>query len=291
MSQLILTRGIPASGKTTYAKVWVTNAPNRVRVNRDDIRFQLYGVYFGPPIDEDVVTRVQRAMINAALSLGNDVIVDDTNLNDKFLKRLVGVGHRAQAEVKIMDFEIDLKEALRRNAARERQVPEDVIRKFHDKFSNRKEIDLTPPTLNKYEGTPGKPKAYGFDIDGTIAKMSGRSPYEWHRVGEDSPVDHVISTAQALSSAGYKILVMSGRDGSCYDITQSWMDSNGMPYDEFVMRAAGDMRPDNVVKAELFDTHIRDNFDVKAIYDDRDQVVEAWRSMGIPCYQVAAGDF
>jgi hypothetical protein len=28
-----------------------------------------------------------------------------------------------------------------------------------------------------------------------------------------------------------------------------------------------------------------------AVFDDRDKVVAMWRSMGVPCFQVAPGDF
>lgn len=291
MTRLILTRGIPASGKSTYAKVWVTAAPNRVRVNRDDLRFMMYGVYFGEPIDEQVVTKIQHGLVVSALKAGNDVIVDDTNLVDNFVRKLVQLGHRYCADVTVKDFDISLGEAIARNWSRDRKVPEDVIRTMHSRYTSRKDIDVTAPVVRKYDGTPGKPDAYLFDIDGTIAQMN-RSPYEWRRVGDDTPINHVIEVVNSLSLANYKIVFMSGRDGSCEQITRDWLDANIFwDYDNLFMRAAGDMRADNIIKAELFDTYVRDNYNVMAVFDDRDQVVDAWRSMGIPCYQVAPGDF
>lgn len=295
MTKLILTRGAPASGKTTYAKQWVSMAPKRVRINRDDLRFSMYGLYFGDPIDENAVTKVQHAMVVAALKAGNSVIVDDTNLNERFAKKLIALGHRHGAEVEVIDFEVPLKELLRRNEARtlteNRHVPEDVVRKFHSTFSGRKTLDVTPPVIRPYNGTPGKPMAYLFDIDGTLAKMSGRSPYEWHRVGEDTAIDHVVQIAHALASDGYAIVFLSGRDGSCYDITSEWIRDEVMDMAYLFMRTAKDQRPDNIIKAELFDAHVRDRWNVQGVFDDRDQVVDMWRAMGIPCYQVAPGDF
>lgn len=175
MVELVLTRGIPASGKTTYAKVWVQSPPKRVRINRDDLRFQMYGLYFGDPIDENTVTKVQHSMIAAALKGGNSVIVDDTNLNDKFARKLVTLGHRHGANVRVVDMEIDLQEALLRNKIRTemegRHVPDDVIRKMHGAFVNRKPLDTTSPVIRPYNGTPGKDKAIIVDIDGTLARM------------------------------------------------------------------------------------------------------------------------
>lgn len=291
MQEMVITRGIPASGKSTAARVWANAAPKRVRINRDDIRFQLYGVYFGGLIDEQVVSKVQHAMIDAALKAGNSVIIDDTNLVDKFVKKLFKIGHKHGVPIRIWDFPIDLKTALERNAARERKVPEDVIRQFHDRFSNRKELDVSAPVITPYAGTPDKPDAIIVDIDGTLATMKGRSPYEWQRVGEDTVVENVKRTVNALYCEEFTVIILSGRDGECYDITRKWLEDNDIAFDHFWMRAAGDQRADNIIKAELFDNHIRDNFDVKFVIDDRDQVVEMWRAMGLQCFQVAPGDF
>jgi hypothetical protein len=57
------------------------------------------------------------------------------------------------------------------------------------------------------------------------------------------------------------------------------------------MRPAGDMRKDAIVKRELFDRHVRDRYDVTCILDDRSQVVDMWRSLGLTCLQVAPGEF
>lgn len=291
MQEMILTRGIPASGKSTFAKVWVNAAPKRVRVNRDDIRFQMYGVYFGDPIDENVVTKVQQGMIEAAFKAGNSVIVDDTNLVEKFAKGLIRLAHKYQVPVVVRDFPVSLSVALQRNRDRDRKVPEDVIRKMHDRFQGLKPFDVTPPVVRPYNGTQDKPDAWIFDIDGTLAKMEGRSPYDWMRVGEDSPIEQVIEVAQALSAAGYQIIFLSGRDGVCYDITIDWIIEEVMETDHLYMRAPDDQRADNIVKAELFDNHVRDNWNVRGVFDDRDQVVTMWRQMGLQCFQVAPGDF
>lgn len=57
------------------------------------------------------------------------------------------------------------------------------------------------------------------------------------------------------------------------------------------MRADGDGRKDAVVKRELFDKHVRHEYNVVAVLDDRQQVVDMWRSLGLTCLQVAPGDF
>jgi hypothetical protein len=57
------------------------------------------------------------------------------------------------------------------------------------------------------------------------------------------------------------------------------------------MREYGDQRKDSIVKAEIFDQEIRGRYHVVAVFDDRDQVVRMWRSLGLTVFQVAEGNF
>jgi hypothetical protein len=57
------------------------------------------------------------------------------------------------------------------------------------------------------------------------------------------------------------------------------------------MREAGDSRKDSIVKQELYERHIKPSYDVFVVLDDRNQVVDMWRSLGLVCLQVAPGDF
>ena len=87
------------------------------------------------------------------------------------------------------------------------------------------------------------------------------------------------------------VIVMSGRDESCRTETERWLNKHNIPFDFLFMRPEGDMRKDNIIKHELFNKYVRDNYDVKFVLDDRQQVVDMWRKMGITCLQVAEGDF
>ena len=85
MAKIILCRGIPASGKSFYAKQWVLEDPeHRVRFNNDDIRNML-GKYWVPN-REVLVSNLKKEFINSAMSLGYDIIIDNMNLNPKEIK-------------------------------------------------------------------------------------------------------------------------------------------------------------------------------------------------------------
>lgn len=292
--QLILTRGIPASGKTTWAKAWVEEDPERrIRLNRDDLRQMLHGKRHGLTYaQEQGITEIQRATARDALARGVSVVVDDTNLRARFAREWM-----ALHPVTFQDFEISLEVALVQNMRREHPVAPDVVKSFYDRFTRRGFLPAPPEPDEQQHGATYVPdwdldQAYIFDIDGTLAHIvpGGRSPYDGHRVGEDTVDEHVAGLLRHLE-ATYHVVIMSGRDETHRAITERWLLDNAIPYDELHMRPAGDTRKDHVVKAELFDQHIRHRFNVLGVFDDRNRVVAGWRGMGLTTYQVAEGNF
>lgn len=313
--KLILTRGIPASGKDTWARNWVSENPGwRVRVNRDDERFQTYGVYhFEGPKDvvrhmEETMTLLETAKVEAALKAKMSVVLSDTNLTHKFAKEWLRLGKKLGVAVEFKDFDISLDEALARNRKRGdeggRFVPEDVIRSFYQRFVNRKTGKLNPypvldPTfevvLRKYERRGDRPYALCVDIDGTIADMKecGRSPFDWPRVGEDTPHYDVIDFIKRVESTGVQLIFLSGRDAVCRPETEEWLLEHVQPEGDLLlyMRPEDDGRGDEIVKPEMFWKYVGENWDVIGVVDDRQKVVDRWRSMGLRVYQVAPGNF
>jgi predicted kinase len=135
MLELVINRGIPGSGKSTYAREWVLKpGTRRARVNRDDIRMQLYGVEFGVPIEETVVTAVEDQMINTLLSEGVSVIIDDCNISQRYINRFTKMGEKHGAEVRVNLINVDLATALDRNSKRDRFVPTHVIQDMYKRL-------------------------------------------------------------------------------------------------------------------------------------------------------------
>jgi len=143
------------------------------------------------------------------------------------------------------------------------------------------------------------PTAYLFDLDGTLADLTHRlhhiqsDPKNWDAFFaacvDDEPIQHVAEIARALMRY-HRIVIVSGRSDQVRSETVRWLNDHHIPYWSIYMRKAGDHRADHVIKKELFD-EIRQAYDIQAVFDDRQQVVDMWRSEGIPCLQVAAGNF
>lgn len=297
--KLVVFRGLPGSGKTTLAQQWVAeDRERRARVNRDDLRAMLHQGYVSGDV-ERAVAKARDALIRALLRRGFDVASDDTNLPSRVVRdlRRIAVTEGAEFEVRdLTDVEVDV--CIERDAARDRTVGEQVIRDMYMRFVKGKPFPLPiadepeDAKVRPYVPDLSLPPAVIVDVDGTVALMSGRSPYDESRVHEDRPNVPVVDTVKALRDSGMEIVFMSARTEGCWDATFDWLYEHVGP--EFrgpFMRKIGDMRKDSVVKAELFDEEVRDYFNVRLVLDDRDQVVSLWRSLGLPCFQVADGDF
>ena len=133
MPKLLILQGIPASGKSTFAREWVNEDPsNRIIVNRDSIR-EMLGPYWMPS-REKLVTGIEDDVITNGLFQGYDVCVDATNLNPKTVRKLMSYENYNDCEIEFKYFKISLEEAIERDKNRSRSVGEKVIRDFYKKY-------------------------------------------------------------------------------------------------------------------------------------------------------------
>jgi predicted kinase len=136
MPKIYATIGLPGSGKSTHAYQQCADGTAR-RVNRDDLRYSLYGVYYGDPIDEQVVSRWQDFLVGEALAEGLDVWIDDTNLSGRARKHVRELAQTHGVEVEWVDFtDVNIDVCIIRDALRERTVGEAVIRDMWDRYLN-----------------------------------------------------------------------------------------------------------------------------------------------------------
>lgn len=154
---------------------------------------------------------------------------------------------------------------------------------------------------------------YIFDLDGTLANAEHRTHHisgptkDWRSFFaaciRDAPIYAVIRTLQTLRKQGAEIWIWTGRSDEVLTQTLEWLADYGIADgrtwrwdrvdgNRFRMRKAGDHRPDHDLKAEWL--ACVDQYDRKRIvaaFEDRSRVVDMWRANGVPCFQVAPGDF
>jgi predicted kinase len=290
---IILTIGISNSGKTTFTREFVKENPMYTDINRDDMRVAFfcggdqseYVNYKFSQGREQMITTVAEVRARCAITSGQGVIISDTNLNatTRDFWKAFAEEHNVPYEEKI--FPVDLHVALARNRKRPITLPPRVIRQQYVNF--RKFMGLP-----FYEPNESLPEAVICDLDGTFCIHNGRTPFEYDKVSTDLPDQDVWFLLDSLRDAGTEILFFTGREDKddCRKDTLDWLAERGHAPTVFEMRERGDSRPDVQVKEEFLWKHA-DDYNITLALDDRNQVVDLWRTLGIKCWQVSEGDF
>lgn len=127
------------------------------------------------------------------------------------------------------------------------------------------------------------------DIDGTLALLNGRDPYDASKCENDLPNEPVVNLLKLLEDQGDPVIIVSGRMEKDRIPTEKWLEQQGIFYDKFFMRQTDDVRKDSIVKREIYEEFIEPFYDIWFVLDDRQQVVDLWRSLGLTCLQVNPG--
>lgn len=299
MKTVIITRGLPGSGKTFWARQMQVEHPGAYKVVcKDDLRAMLDNSKHSKA-NEAFVLRMRDILILQALLEGKHVIVADTNLNPihvEHITKLIEDAYQANEKIGPVNIEnknfldVPIEECIRRDLLRAHPVGEAVIRSQWKQW-------LKPVPASKPEYDPSLPDAIIVDVDGTLALMNGRGPYEFDKYETDVINKPVREALARLSKHGQTrqrrmhTLVVSGRYDTYLIDTVNWLTINDVALDDIFMRSAGDNRNDSIIKREIYEREIKGKYNVLWVLDDRNRVVDAWRNLGLTCLQVANGDF
>jgi len=231
--KVIITVGIPGSGKSTWAKEQVKKHANFVRVNRDDLRMMLKMSGTVELKLEDAITKMCKHMIVQALLKKMNVIVDNTHVKERYIKDVISwVTH--MADVEFMVFDVPAQKCIERDALRESKVGKEVIEKMDKSFKILKDsfvFQNVPMNKNVSlilpDFTSLRQPAVIFDVDGTLAHMTKRGPFDWHKVHLDEFNPIVGELTEFHRSKGRTIIICSGRDESCRQLTADWLNMHG----------------------------------------------------------------
>lgn len=296
--------GAPASGKSRRAnELFDQLKQNAVIIERDELREILTGKkrthYRFTKANERLVTDAQVALIHKAVEAKRHIIISDTNFQDGTFQMLRGIAKDIGYEFVVVDMFTDFISSphlsylhdfstrgqlevyrsilIGRDLGREHTVGEKTIDRFIGIMEEYYGIVKASPN-------PELPRAIMVDIDGTLAHMHGRSPYDGTKMLTDTVDEHVLETINLYRNAGYKIIIVTGRHQ--LQVTIEWLKLHNIEYDDIFSRGEEDRRPDHIVKEEIYFNQIQPKYCAQLVLDDRGQVVRMWRSIGIKCYQV-----
>lgn len=314
MKKIIITRGIPASGKSTWAIKFVSENPDYIRVSRDDFRTMLNNYQWSNEI-EKLVNKMRNDTIISSLKSGYNVVIDETSCSKDSFKQLISLlsKHKIECEVSEKYFYSTLEKSFERNSLRERKVPEDIIRKMYKfcsdenyipkhqvlKYNNSIDYDFSQLHNESLQ------KAILVDIDGTVSlfncrekvrkhpKAHYRNAYDASKANEDYPNIQVFEALKLFNNQGYKIIFASGREEKFKSQTIEFLNKHldsSISYELF-MRKYKDQRSDVLIKKDILIENILNKYYVYVVFDDRNIIVDFYRDLGLNVWQVNDGNF
>ena len=289
--------GISGSGKSTYVKEHAI--PGSVIINNDSIRRRSLNIdpednlwnYY--KFDKNVESQVKsetNALIDNAFYNKKDLWIDNTNLTTSKNEQLKELLEKLNYEVYFhnLNTSSNINTYLYQNQQRIDKLKPSVI---NDQYIRA--------CINNYvsfeTGDRVQARIAIVDIDGTVADhCNQRSPFDWSKVSNDKPRSYVIETLNALYNFGSIdfIQFLSGRESICYEDTKLWLqDVAGFDMNKhrLLMRQRRDNRKDVIIKSEIYENCIKDKYEVKFVFDDRNQVVDYWWDQNLPVFHV--GDY
>ena len=300
--QIILTRGIPGSGKSTWAKAWVAESPEtRIRLNWDDMR-NMMGPYWVPS-REPINKAMMWCAINTAAYCDKpyDIVIDNMNLNPKGWKEVeewietYNASHHAKSlnlcyVLYFRDFFIPVDECIRRDAMRSNPIGEKTIKEIWRKYKHFiQTTSVTNYVENLLPKDPSKPDCVVIDMDSTMCFNTNGRP--WYGKGsteamiDDIPNEGVVNLIKAQN---YPVVVCTGRNQDQLGVTEQWLNKHGIYPEMMFFRANNDFRTGVEVKSELMDEILK-IYNVVAVFEDCEPIVTKFREMGLTVLQPNKG--
>ena len=285
MAHVEILRGISGSGKSTYARTQT----DALIVSRDLIRpmFGAVGKTVLSPEKERLVTRIELDLIREALYRGQDVIVDNTNLNGQFATRYADLAHTMGATFSEKLFGVNVGVAVGRT-----DVPDSVVYRQAAQFAKIKPIvPRVPEPIRPIVMDEDRPEVLIVDVDGTLAHIdpdNPRDPYDGSRAHEDLEDETLVKAVNRLAPY-YVISIVTGRGLRHRPVTEDWLEDHGIDYDYLWTRPDDDTSvPDAWVKYQIAKKIARTH-NIVGVFDDRERVVDMWRAAGIKTFDVGQG--
>jgi predicted kinase len=277
----LICKGLPASGKSSLAKLITDKV-----VNRDTIREQL-GITsqnWTKKLEKEKVIPERNRLLGKYFQENNSIVVcDDTNLNEDVVDQLKAIADSYGYQSVIVDLtNVPVQTCVERDCARQKKVGVEVIAKFAKLLPNIE--GNKGPNVTPYKFKSSR-KCIIVDLDGTVADINHRNPYDTSKLLLDTPRKLVLQAVKEISFENdAKIFFFSGREGTdqVKQDTARWFSQHATALflnhgTTFHFRTPGDKRRDSIIKNELFEQYVSGEYEVIAVFDDRPQVLnELW---------------
>lgn len=285
MTKLILMQGLPASGKSTRAKMIVAQG-GFVRINKDLLRTMLHFDKFNG-VNEGITQDTAQAIALRMLGSKQSVVIDDTNLNPRTVDSWKGIAKYAGATIEYERIDTPVEECIKRDQGREKAVGSHVI------------VNMAL----QYGLYPKPDKGFVLcDLDGTLFDITHRLKYargpekDWDKFFANIHGDAVRNTTVDIllgyMDKGCQVIFVSARPERCREASVIKIKEAFKGFDvgkTLIMRRDNDKRDDVEVKQQIYDTYFKDKYHVEAVIDDRPKVIRMWKANCLNVIDVGAG--
>ena len=299
--QILILIGAPGSGKSTFARYFLRTEENWTRLCRDDFRAMQFSADNLSHKEECLIAEMIDSAVETLLARRSNVLLDATHCRREYIEHYIE-RFNSFADISFKLFDLDISTLAMRCEKRfqntGKSIPMPVLKKFTEEletlkkdfdFSLRRKIAFAAPAAVQDAGLP---KAVVCDLDGTLALMRNRDPYDATHCDDDDINEPVASVLRNFYDRDYRILLVSGREDRYQSPTVRFLEKHSISYHHLWMRKTKDFRKDAIIKREIFDAEIAGKYYVEFVLDDRNQVVEMWRKeVCLPCFQVNYGNF
>ncbi len=119
--KLTMLRGLPASGKSTFARKTVEDTGNSLRINRDDLRAMCFNSKWTGK-REGFIKKAERALAKLGVEEGYNPIIDDTNLPAGNRESWSNFAKELGVKFEMKEFNEDLPTLIGRDSNRDNPV-------------------------------------------------------------------------------------------------------------------------------------------------------------------------
>lgn len=246
-------------------------------------------------------------MFRNGVEAKNNIVVDRMNFSIEQRRDFMIMAPDYDYEIVVFHqpYDVCLERMLQRQGhptIKDEKSARSALRTFFTKYERPTPNEFLKVTY-LYPGLGGKPSAVVCDLDGTLCDIVHRRHFvqptegkkkDWKSFYEGISGDSLnLWCAEILHtlSASHPIVLCSGRGSEYRQTTIDWLNKHEIEYDDLFMRFAGDHRKDSIVKEIILDFEILTRYTPHFMIDDRQQVVDMWRSRGFVCLQCDEGNF
>ncbi len=240
MPKLIVLQGLPGSGKTTYATQLLKDNSNAVRINKDTLRSMMHSSLPWNNDREKRVVSIAGILTQYFLHKGNDVIVDDTNLNPAHIKYYQKIKDVYDADFEIVEMDTPLVTCVRRDRERKNPVGQEVIMNMAKKYGYiNKNVNKDSEFVIYMLDDVLADISYRRNGSGNIDGITGKQIIDTLCISNDMAISESLISLHEDIRLGFKITIISARPEYCRQATIRWLEHNNIVYDELILK------PDN----------------------------------------------